>query len=499
MKKILLNIPAKLFLVVVVAGVIWLAFIFSISPRQAWIDGLVEAYFMSSGLVIYKDFVTQYFPLLYIGMLPFHNIFGYGLRPTIALAPISSITAFLLLSIISFKLLKGKFRIIPLLFYMFWSPILSENRFTVTSFQNILLLISFALWWAWYQKPNKSTAFFIGFLLSLSSMSGQIVLLYSAVIFLSMVIKSWEIKKIDIIYYFIAAFLIPLLFVFVWLVTLGALDDFLYRVKWYFASSGYLFGMNRENKNTTFYLAVFYPLVLVSSVILSIRGKKIISRIKQLGLSRSQLFFWWLIILAFPVPIWFIAFYPNRFLAALGIYALTFGLVMQVIVQIKKVKFKAVMLGGFLILAILSVSAVIPKYKRALSYPRPYLNLTAIYPENPQYDIVWWIKQNTTIKDRLFITASSLVYLETHRLPASPRASYNRPIFYRPFEKMLEELKQNPPDYWVIDERRWERFDDFGYQPETTVLKKILSCEKLVFQSGYITIRKHIPDQKLCI
>lgn len=499
MKRLLRKFSDKLFIIIVVAGVVWLASIFYLSPRQAWIDGLVEAYFMSSGLTIYKDFVTQYFPLLSISMLPFHAIFGFGLKPTIILAPLSSIISFLLLSFIGFKLLKGNFRIIPPLFYLFWSPILSENRFTVVNFQDILLLISFALWWVWYQSPRISTAFLIGFLLGVSSMSGQVVLIHSAILLLSMVIRSWQLEKIRMIYYFIAAFLIPVLFVLFWLIADGAIDDFLYRMKYYVTGRNYLFDVKRDNENITFFLSVFYPLFLVSSLLFSIWGKGANLKVKQLNLSRDKIFFWWLIILIFPISFWFLVFHPNRFLASLGIYALTFGLAMQTIVRIKKVKFKALMLVGFLVLVILSVGAVIPKYNRAFLHPRSYLNLTTIYPKDPHYDVVQWIKQNTSAKDKLFTTVNSLVYLETQRLPANPRSSIGLPIFYRPFEKMLKELTQNPPDYWVIDERQWKRFDDFGYQPETTVLKKILSCEKIVFQSAYITIRKHIPGQGLCL
>ncbi|KKR81581.1 MAG: hypothetical protein UU73_C0001G0143 [Candidatus Daviesbacteria bacterium GW2011_GWA1_41_61] len=499
-----MTLSGKVFVGLILGGVSWLLFIFYISPRQAWIDGLIEAYFMSSGLVIYKDFVTQYFPILYLSMLPFHDIFGFTLKPTIALALVSSITAFLLLSFISYKLLKGWFRLIPLLFFLFWDPVLSENHFGTTSFQNILLLSAFALWWVWYQRPKMIPAFLIGLLLGIASMSGHIVLINSTVVFLSMIFRSWQIKKIKSIIYFGLGFLIPVAFVFVYLLTHNVLGDFYnWTIKYYLSDSGYPFAMGRGVENVVIFLTIFSPLLLVGAIIW-FKVKKVKQSFfalqkKGLTLSLTQSIFWWLILLSFPLPFWFAIFHPNRFLTPEGIYALTAGLALQMLFKIKKNQLTKVLIICLIMLFAFSFYIVLPKYQRNFSYPRPYLNLTRIYPEDPLFDIISWIKQNTTKEDKLFATVDSLIYLETNRLPANPRASTNLPVFYRPLERLVEELKQNPPDFWVIDERQWKRFADFGYQAETTVLKRILKCEPVVFQSDYITIKKHIFSQQLCL
>lgn len=484
----------KLFLALSLGGVGWLLFVFYSFPRQAWIDGLIEAYFMSSGLVIYKDFVTQYFPILYLSMLPFHSLFGFTLKPTIALAPVASILAFLLLAFISFKLLKGWFRIIPLLFFLFWDPILSENHFATTSYQNILLLIAFTFWWFWYQRPTKAASFFIGLLLGLSAMSGQITFIPSAIIFFSIVVKSLQVKRAKDAIFFSLAFLIPVFFVLIWLLAHNALLDFYsWAIYYYFSGHGYPFAMGREIGNTIIFLTVFFPLVCVGTVIFFK-----IKKTKEIKMPLQQLVFWGLILLSFPLPFWFAIFHPNRFLTAEGIYALSFGLALQVLFR-KNSRVAKVLVVIFLMLFMVSFYLVLPKYQRNFSYPRQYLNLTRIYPEDPLFEVVEWIKKNTTKDDKLFATVDSLVYLETQRLPANPRASTNLPVFYRPIEKAVAEMNTNPPQFWVIDERQWARFDDFGYKKEALVLKKIINCEPVVFRSSFITIRKHKPGEKLCL
>ena len=125
--------------------------------------------------------------------------------------------------------------------------------------------------------------------------------------------------------------------------------------------------------------------------------------------------------------------------------------------------------------------------------------MTEIYPDDPMYKAVEWIKKNTPQNAKLFATTDSLVYLKTKRLPINAYATSNLPVVYTPFDKFKQALSTTPPDYWVIDERQWDRFHDFGYDEASEILQKILACEEVVAQIEHITIRKHKQGKNLCI
>ena len=81
----------RLFLAILLAGIIFQIIVFLVFPKQAWVEGLLEAWYTSKGLIFYKDFTNQYFPILQMLMVPLHNLFGYNQYPTLFLAPINSI------------------------------------------------------------------------------------------------------------------------------------------------------------------------------------------------------------------------------------------------------------------------------------------------------------------------------------------------------------------------------------------------------------------------
>ncbi|OGE36527.1 hypothetical protein A3E45_01240 [Candidatus Daviesbacteria bacterium RIFCSPHIGHO2_12_FULL_43_11] len=477
---------------IMLVGIGWLLFISYNSARQAWVDGLMEAWFMSKGLVIYKDFASQYFPTLYFLMVPFHRIFGFVQNPTIFLAPFTSIVTFITLAIISCKILKGWYRFLPLIFFLIWDPVLSENHYSTTMFQNTLILVAFGLWWSWFDKPRKIYAFIIGLLLGIASTSGQIVSIFSAVVGFSIlyrVIK--ERSKVHNIIFFSAGFLIPYVFIFSWLFYHGALEAFFnWAIAYYFSGGGYPYAMGRGWENLLFYFTFFSPLIFV--VILFFQKK---------GLMQSKRTFWLLMFLTFLVPFWFAIFHPNRLMTVEAIMAISLGLSLQELTRNrKKINFlKGVSVFLLAMLIITFYFVMIPIYKRNFSHPPETRNRTATYPDDPMYEINKWVINNTPKEAKLFATTDSIIYLETDRLMANPRAVTNLPVFYREINQAALELQDNPPDYWVIDERQWKRFEDMGFTQASQVLQKILSCEQVIFQAEYVTIRKHEAGKDLCL
>lgn len=452
---------------------------------------------MYKGLVIYKDFASQYFPTLYFLMVPFHYIFGFIQRPTIILAPVTSITTFLILAFLSFKMLKSWYRLLPLLFFLIWNPVLSENHYSTTMFQDTLILIAFGLWWSWFDKPRKIFAFLMGLLLGIASTSGQIVSIFSAAVGFSILYR--VIKKevrFSNLTFFLAAFLIPYIFMLSWLFYHGALEAFFnWAIGYYLSGGGYPYAMGRGWENLLLYFTFFSPLIFV--VILSCQKN---------GLIHQKRIFWLLILLTFPIPFWFAIFHPNRLLTAEAIMAISLGLSLQELSKnTKTVNTKTINLikgVSILLIAMLTITfyfVMIPIYQRNFSHPSETRNRTATYPSDPMYEINKWVINNTPKDAKLFATTDSIIYLETDRLMANPRAATNLPVFYRAIDKTVLELKKNPPDYWVIDERQWKRFEDMDFAEASHVLQKILSCEPVVFQIEYVTIRKHEVGKELCI
>lgn len=499
------DLSTKFFVLTFILGVFWLLFFFFRFPKQAWIDGLLEGWFMSKGLVIYKDFTSQYLPLLFLLSEPFHKLFGFTQVPTLALIPAASVITFMLITFVSGKWLKGWYRLLPLLFFLLWDPVLGENRFSTPTFQNIFNLLSFVVWFEWFKKPNRALAFVLGILLAITFLSCQITVFYLFVIFLSLLYKVLRDKKnFSSLIFLILGFGIPSIVVFCLLLEKNALYAMYYwNIRYYF-SGGYPFSsQGKSNDTIILYLGLFSSIILIIGNFYFAFLNYIKNRSRNfLGLSFPQYFFWVLIPLSFAVPFWFGLFYRNRFQMGEAILAISVGMAVQLFYSTKKKYnplFKKIFLGIFLGITIISIIfVIIPKYKNWLRYPRHLNILTKNYDSDPFTGSIKWIRDNTDNNSTLFATTDSTIYIETDRLPANHRASTNLPFVYRPLEDLKRELKIKAPDYWVIDERNWKRFHDFGYDDVTDFMKKILECEKVVKKFDYITIRKHEKGKNLC-
>lgn len=487
----------KLFFLVVFVGLIWEVIVFYKFPKEAWIDGLMQSWYMSQGLVIYKDTSSMYFPILYLLMIPFHQIFGFTQTPTLLLAPINSLLIFILLSVVSWNWLKGRFRILPLVFFLIWEPYLSANRFSSTAFLNAVTFIVFVLWWKWYQKPQKITAFLMGLFLGISLLTVQIVWLYVMVVMFSLVFKCWkERKHLNSLIITLVAFCLPITFVFLWLISHNALSDFWTRaIAYYFVASGYPYSMGREFNNILIFVAVFSTLVLIFRKIqLQLSNFR-----KESNLSKS--IFLALILLSFLIPFWFAIFHYSRFQSSLAICSFIFGFaVQQVFLSRKKdIIFNKLIIGMVVFANIIGIYQVlIPKYKTNFAFPQEKTILTKIQKDDPFLEVIEWVRKNTPDGSKILAMTDSLIYLETNRLPINSHATSNLPVAYEPLDQFKQKIKNQPPDYWVVDERQWKRFNEFGYERTVLFLQKILSCESEVAKIEYITIRKHETWRSEC-
>ncbi|MDO8503222.1 MAG: hypothetical protein Q7S60_00880 [bacterium] len=495
----------KLLFGVFVLGILWEVFVFYRLPKQAWVEGLLEAWYTQKGLVFYRDFTNQYPPFLHMLMVVFHKVFGFTQTPSLLLAPLNSILVLVLLLWASLKRLSGWFRILPLVFFLFWDPVLSQNHFSTAAFHETVNFMAFILWFSWYKKPDRLTAFWIGLLSSASLFSMHISVGFVGFIFLSMLYRVFKNKKNFSAFVFASiAFLIPLVFIVLWFAWKNALYDlYWWNIAYYFSGRYPYASLGRGLTNTLTFGAVFGSAAFIL--------RKIYLAFKNSGgkskdskeLDKWGLLFLFLIVSSLPISIWFAIFHPVRFQIALPIFAFVFGWGIQLMSNLNKEK-KFVNFLLILLVVVLNIGSfyfyMLPFYKRSFLYRQERNILSKVYKDDPMYDAVKWIRENTSEDARLFVIADPLFYLETQRLPANPRGTMNQPFTYEPLDELSAELSRKPPDYWVIDERLVnERFLQFGYPHTTLYFDKLLACEPEVAKIEYVTIREHNRNSKLCV
>ena len=481
----------KYFRITIYLGIIIQILVFLVFPKQAWVEGLLEAWYTSKGLIFYKDFTNQYFPILQMLMVPLHEVFGYNQYSTLFLAPINSLLIFGLLAWGSNKYLKSWVKTIPLIFFLIWNPIVSESHYVTPSFHALLTIIAFFLWIDWLNKPKKILGLFLGLVLGVEIMAMQMTLPFTLLVLLSMFVKSIKERKFNAFVYSVIGYIIPAIFIFIWFYFKNGLYDLYdHNIGYYLGRYPYA-SMGRDISNILIFAAIFSPVALY------------VKHIIKSGIDVWQKIISVLAVASLPVTYWLAIFHISRFQMGLPVYAFIFGLGLNCLVAPNK-KFKdiGIRLLFILILAInilAFIYSAIPIYKKNILFKQKIQLLTEVYSGDPMFDAVEWIKNNTPKDAKLFVIADPLFYIKTQRLPSHSSGTMNQPFVYEPLDKFKDKIKLRPPDYWVVDERLVnQRFKEFGYEHTTIFFNKLLACEELVARIEYITIRKHNPQKQFC-
>lgn len=464
-------------------SIFWELFIFIRLPKQAFIQGLLESWLVSQGLIFYKDFGGYYLPFLRMLMVPLHNIFGYSQYTTIILAPITSLLVLFVLFRASQKWLKGWFRVVPLLFFSIWHTLLSYNHFEATAFLGLIVLISVVFWLLWWDEPTSLKSFFIGLFSAFGVFSLQIVLPFYLILNLSFLLKYKELgfkRLFNLLFISLIGFLIPTIIITTWFLLNGALDD-LYNatIAYHFTNYPYS-SLGKGEEIVLVFLSIHIPVILLLTTLF--RNSKNIALL--------------LMTICLPITFWFAIFHPLRFEISLPIFSLIFGLGLQDAFKKKSriiVNFSRILLISILVINFYTLY----KYKLSFYREKVFNNnhsqaiISKIYPDDPMYDTVEWIKKNSNPKDKIFVMGDALLYVETKRLPSNRRAVASEPFVYTPFEKFKEEIEQDWPSFWVVDERLWKRFEDFGYRKLGDDFQRLIERDPIVKTFDYWTIRKH--------
>ncbi len=500
-ERLIFSFNTTALILLVLLGLGWEIFSFIKFPKQAWVQGLTEAWFVSNGLSFYKDFLGTYTPFLRATMIPLHNIFGYTHGVTIGLYLVTSLSTFLLLFYATIKWIKGWARILPILFFTAWNQYLTGNHFTTPTFLGLICLLTFCLWRSYLDNKNIPKAFFIGILSGIGVFSMQILTPFVGVIFASLLFVSLNIKNgLKQFYVAILGFLTIAAPILLWLLKQGIFNDFYYwTIKYHFIDYPYT-AYGKSLNDILVFLAVHSPLLLIFLPLFSLYPRNKFRGIMLENKNNFFLIFFILIILSLAAPIWFAIFHPIRFQTTLPLLSFALGLGLFQIYALSN-NFRKLQIFLFSIILFFNVISwlrIVPSYyQRNFDYPVNKQIISKFYPDDPMYGALDWIKNNTPLNSKLFVLGDSLFYFEAKRLPSSTRATTNIPIAYQPRDKFINELKNKPPDYWVIDERSWKRFEDFGFKDTATLLKNLLLCNKLLIRIDYVAIYKQ--KGQLCI
>lgn len=482
-------------IIILIIGTIWEIFAFLNFPQQAWVQGLVESWFVSKGLFFYKDFAGTYLPLLRMLMVPYHVVFGFTQEATIFLAPATAIATMLILFWASIKYLSSWYKFFPLIFFVLWNQFIGENHFTTAAFLGILVLMTVILWWEFYQNPQHIKAFFLGLLSIFCVLTLQLMASFVSVILLSTMFKiirnrNWR----RILIFYLIGFLTPSILVLAIITLNQALPDFYYWTIIYHLTSYPYDSFGKSLRDTLTFVSIHSPLVL-----LGLGGYYALFK-KDYSFS-LQLFFLLLAILALAVSFWFALFHPLRFQITLPAVALIFGLSLQVASK-SGLNFR--LLGILVAIGILWFNFkniygyVLPKYEEILDNPPKRQIVSWVYVDDPMYKTASWVKQNTPEDSKIFVLGDLLFYKEAERLISSPRGASNIPMAYYQFDNFVREIKQRPPDYWVIDERNFRRFKEFGYGHLVSRFQQLLGCQEVVARFDYWTISRHTKLDSSC-
>lgn len=483
-------------LFVFILGVIWEIIVFIKFPQQAWVGGLLDSWFVSKGLSFYKDFIGGYTPFLHILMLPLHQLFGFKQEVTIVLSPITSLITMSLILVASLKLLKKWFRIIPIVFFVVWDPYLNENHFTTSAFLGLITSVIFVLWIFWIKNYNKILVFFVGLACGIGIFTMQILTPFVVIIFISILLQS--INKKDFNQLTLACFgvLIVALPILIWLFKDEIFNYFYYWTIQYQFTAYPRASFGKSLNDVLVFLGIHTPIIfLLVTLIRCMKDKKF----------DQESFFilmFVLLLLALTVPIWFAIFHPSRFQMSLPLLALALGFgVMKLSTyknSLRPIIF--VILTIFILLNSLAFNhSVLPRYIKNFNYPQDKKVLTKLYVDDPMYEAVKWVKNNTPFDAKIYVIGDALFYFESQRIPANFRGNTHSPVVYEPFDAFVSEIKSKPPDYWVIDERQWRRFDEFGYGWMVPLFEELLACQKVEAHFDYWTVRKQSGVDNTCL
>ncbi len=472
-----------------IISIFWQVFTFLAFPKQAFVQALLESWYVSKGLIFQKDSPATYLPFLRMIMIPYHQIVGFSQLSTILLAPISSFFVLYCLFVVSNRWLTGKRRYLPILFYSIWSSSVGQNLFAFTAFEGVVLLLGWIFWIEWLKNPKKILAFMSGLFIGMGLFAAQMNLFFALIVWLSLFFNKKPLRaKVISALAFGLGISIPGIISFIWVASQGGLSELINWTIIYYLKGYYPFSnLGKDPYVVILFFAVHSPLVIYLLSSTQLKKKAFIS----------------LAAFSLPLVFWFAVFHPQRFAISLPIYSLLLGMGAESLKTNtpKKLILSKIIIIFVVLLNILAIAVYfVPRYYRYIIKPQPNMVTSALNPADPMAKAVEWIKKQTPETSKILVMGDALFYFEAQRLPANPRAALaSEPFTYLPFEEFVNSIKTKVPDYWVSDMRLFDRYPSYGFPTLGENFKKIIACQTILVQFDYWTISQNNSLTNTCI
>ena len=196
-----------------------------------WPEMLVYPWFLSKGLMYYRDVVLAYVPGAYYLLYGLYKIFGFSPSALRIIAYIFISFSDLLLFWISFRLFKSKFTsVVILLFFMLWQPIFTGNTIWYETILLPFYLIAFYYCYRFILTGKSKYFFIIGVAFACALLIKQTALLPLLFVIIFLLLLRRNIKALVYGAMILAISVMPLLLVWMYYSSKSVGLGFLYWV-----------------------------------------------------------------------------------------------------------------------------------------------------------------------------------------------------------------------------------------------------------------------------
>lgn len=456
-------------------AVVWLIFLFTKLPHLIFHPGVLFSWFISEGLIFYRDFVNPHFPFATFFIYPFFLLSNWNLEIEPIISVILSIFTLVAIYLIIIRFLSKTAVTVSLLFFAilfyYFSTAIQYNLETVIGLLVAILIYRISS----YLNVGKLTAFGLfldGVLIGAAELTGQIATAILGVMFLVITYQALFKKSRPALRWrfgviFLAGIFIPFLLISLYFIKNNAFTDFFnINIPYYFT---YLklarVGSPLENLPWKDILLFYAPLVANLPLIFDKNNKKL------------RLVLMLMAIVSIPSII-FSVFHPHHFLFVLPILTILTGFAFDGLKT--KLNFrKLIIIFSFLYIIYHISTSILPWYWERITAPPKYRIANAVWPGTSMYQATEWVKNNTKKADRILVAGDGMFYFSSQRLPSTNRQAV-LPWHYKPINQTSLIIQETRPDYWIIDTNYLERLSaSWGWNsPEITefIKDELNSC-----------------------
>ncbi len=186
----------------------------------------IYSYLTDKGLLPYKEIFDQHFPGLMFLPVNLHSLGIDNLLKMRILHLGLILVSDILFIKISKRIFKSKvFVALSLLLYIFWQIYFEGHVMWIESFVTPIILLAFLFFLDYMEKKNTTELYISAFILGISLVFKQTIAPLIFIVFLFLIIKKTNIKKVLISLIMVT---LPMILIFIHFYRMGVLNDFIY-------------------------------------------------------------------------------------------------------------------------------------------------------------------------------------------------------------------------------------------------------------------------------